>query len=125
MSRKFLNRISILALLVASAILLAACGESRAPFVGTYQSDEVIADKGHIELVLRDNGEADWKWGETGNTIKFKWRAQDRRVWLYTKEGAIIIATPSDGTEHLSVDMTGEWHEGCPTEKCITFTRLK
>jgi len=43
---------------------------------------------------------------------------------LYTREGAIIIATPS-GNQHLSVDMTGEWHEGCPTEKCITFTRLK
>jgi hypothetical protein len=124
MSRNFFNRITILALLVGSAIFLAACGESRAPFVGTYKSDETIADKGHITLVLRDNGEADWTWGEGGNSIKFKWRVQDQRVWLYTREGAIIIATPS-GNQHLSVDMTGEWHEGCPTEKCITFTRLK
>ncbi len=125
MNRKFLNRISILAILVACAILLGSCGESRTPFVGTYKSDEAITDKGHITLVLRDNGEADWTWGEEGNTTKFKWRVEDHRVWFYTKEGAIIIATPTDGNKHLSVDMTGEWHEGCPTEKCITFTRLK
>jgi len=125
MNGKFLKSISCLGLLVACAIILSSCGESRTPFVGTYISDETIADKGHIQLVLRDNGEAEWSWGEAGKTTKFKWRVQDNRVWLYTTTGAIIIATPSDDKKQLSVDMTGEWHEGCPTDKCIIFTRQK
>jgi hypothetical protein len=125
MNRNLHKWLPVLGLLIACALILGGCGESRTPYVGTYKSDETLADKGHIELVLRDNGEADWSWGEGGKTTKFKWRVEDNRVWLYTKEGAIIIATPADGNKHLSVDMTGEWHEGCPTEKCITFTRIK
>ena len=125
MNQKFLKSISFIGLLIACAIILSSCGESRTPFVGTYKSDETIADKGHIQLVLRDNGEAEWSWGEEGKTTKFKWRVQDNRVWLYTTTGAIIIATPSDDKKQLSVDMTGEWHEGCPTDKCIIFTRQK
>ena len=125
MNRRFLKRLSALGLLVTCAIILGGCGESRTPYVGTYKSDQPVTDKGHIELVLRDNGEAEWSWGEAGKTTKFKWRVQDTRVWLYTTTGAIIIATPSDDKKQLSVDMTGEWHEGCPTDKCIIFTRQK
>lgn len=93
--------------------------------MGTYNSEEAIADKGHIQIVLRDNGEAEWSWGEGSKATKFKWRVQDDRVWLYTTAGAIIIATPSVDKNQLSVDMSGEWHEGCPTDKCIVFTRQK
>jgi hypothetical protein len=93
--------------------------------VGTYKSDQTVSEKGHIELVLRDNGEADWSWVDANRTSKFKWRVQDGRVWLYTKEGAILIATPTEGGKYLSVDISGEWHEGCPVEKCITFSRQK
>jgi hypothetical protein len=125
MNRKFLKSISGIGLLIVCALILSSCGESRTPYVGTYKSDEPIADKGQIEIVLRDNGEAEWSWGAEGKPTKFKWRVQDNRVWLYTATGAIIIATPSDDKKQLSVDMTGEWHEGCPTDKCIIFTRQK
>jgi hypothetical protein len=112
-------------LFLICALMLAGCGESRTPFVGTYKSDQPVSGKGHIELILRDSGEADWNWVDGNRTSKFKWRVQDGRVWLYTKDGAILIATPTDGNKYLSVDITGEWHEGCPTERCINFTRLK
>ena len=125
MNRNVCKWISALGLLLACSLILGSCGESRTPFVGTYKSDQPVSGKGHIELVLRDNGEADWSWVDQGKSSKFKWRVQDGRVWFYTKEGIIIIVTPTDGNKHLSVDMTGEWHEGCPTEKCISFTRLK
>jgi len=93
--------------------------------VGTYKSDEIVAGKGHIQLTLKDTGEAEWSWVEEGRTAKFKWRVQDGRIWLYTKEGAIVIVTPSQDGQHLSADMTGDWQEGCPTDKCISFTRHK
>ncbi len=125
MNRSVYTLIPALGLLIMCSLILGSCGESRTPFVGTYKSDQPVGGKGHIELVLRDNGEADWTWVDAGKSSKFKWRVQDGRVWLYTKEGIIIIVTPTDGNKHLSVDMTGEWHEGCPTEKCINFTRLK
>lgn len=125
MSRRFLKQLLFFGVLVSCAVILSNCGESRTPFVGTYKSDEPLGDKGRIEIVLRDNGEAEWGWGEAGKTTKFKWRVQENRVWLYTTKGAIIIATPSDDKKHLSVDMTGEWHDGCPTDKCIYFTRQK
>ncbi len=104
-------------------LALGGCGESRSPFAGTYRSLEPYAGKGHIELVLKENGECTWTW--EGKTGKFKWRVQDGRIWLYTKEGGIIIITPSEDRQRLSVDMTGEWHPGCPPQQCITFTRLK
>ena len=125
MNRAFPKSISFIGLFIACAIILSSCGESRTPFVGSYKSEESIGDKGHIQIVLRDNGEAEWGWGEEGKTTKFKWRVQDDRVWLYTNAGAIIIATPSNDKNQLSVDMTGEWHEGCPTDKCIVFNRQK
>lgn len=112
-------------LILLSWLSLWGCGESRLPFVGTYKTTEPIANKGHIELVLRDNGEADWNWVDENRAVKFKWRVQDGRVWLYSKEGIILIGTPSEGSKHLSVDISGEWHEGCPTDKCISFTRQK
>jgi hypothetical protein len=125
MNRNVYKLISALGLLLACSLILGSCAESRTPFVGTYKSDQPVSGKGHIELVLRDNGEADWSWVDQGKSSKFKWRVQDGRVWFYTKEGAIIISTPTDGGRHLSVDISGEWHEGCPTEKCINFTRVK
>jgi hypothetical protein len=125
MNRSILKWIPILGLCIVCALILGGCAESRTPFVGTYKSDQPVSGKGHIELTLRDNGEADWIWVDENRTSKFKWRVQGGRVWLYTKEGAILIATPTDGNKYLSVDISGEWNEGCPTEKCINFTRLK
>jgi hypothetical protein len=106
-------------------LFLLACGESRQPFAGTYRSVEPFAGKGHIELDLKENGEATWKLAQEGILIKFKWRAEGGTLWLYTKEGGIIHATPSDGGRKLTVDMTGQWHPSCPKENCITFERVK
>ena len=113
------------ALLLLCLLGLWGCGESRGPFVGTYSSEEAVAGKGHIELILRDNGEADWSWVDEGRSTKFKWRVQDGRVWLYTKEGIILIGTAANGNKNLSVNISGEWAEGCPMDNCINFTRVK
>ncbi|MDI6853454.1 MAG: hypothetical protein QME75_07625 [Deltaproteobacteria bacterium] len=109
--------------LLLFGLVLAGCGESRAPFAGTYQSMEPYAGKGHIELVLKDNGEGTWTL--EGKSTKFKWRVNDGRIWLYTKEGGIIIIIPSEEGKKLSADMTGEWHSGCPPDKCLNFIRTK
>lgn len=114
-----------LGLILLSWLTIWGCGESRSPFVGTYKSNEPIANKGHIELVLRDNGEADWNWLEENRSVKLKWRVQDGRVWLYFKEGIILIGTPMNGSKQLAVDISGEWHDGCPVDKCINFTHVK
>lgn len=125
MNRNFLKSLSLGLALILGSLALAGCGESRTPFVGSFKSDAPVSDKGHIELILRDNGEADWSWVDEGRASKFKWRVQDGRVWLYTKEGAILIGIPSKDGKHLSVNISGEWHEGCPIEHCINFTRFK
>jgi hypothetical protein len=111
--------------LVLASLFAAGCGESRQPYVGTYRSVEPFAGKGHIELVLKENGEATWKLAGEEKTIKFKWKVDNSRLWLYTKEGGIIHATTSDGGKVLSLDMTGEWNPGCPPDKCLTFNRVK
>jgi hypothetical protein len=111
--------------LVFCWLFLAGCGESRSPYAGTYRSEKPFAGKGHIELELKDNGEATWKLAQEGIAIKFKWRVEGDRIWLYTKEGGIIIASPSEGGQKLTVDMTGEWHPSCPAEHCFLFERVK
>jgi hypothetical protein len=113
---------SALALALVWLVLL-GCGDSRGPFAGTYHSVEPFADHGHIELVLKENGEATWTVG--GKSIKLKWRVDDNRIWMYTKEGAIIIATASEAGKMLSADITGEWHPGCPPDKCVNFQRVE
>ena len=104
-------------------LILPGCGESRSPYAGAYRSVEPFAGQGHIELVLKENGEATWTLA--GNTLKFKWRVDDNRIWIYTKEGGILIVTPSNGGKILSADMTGEWHPGCPPDQCVTFQRVE
>jgi hypothetical protein len=111
--------------MVLCCLFLMGCGESRQPFAGTYRSVEPFAGKGHIELDLKDNGEATWKLAQEGTIIKFKWRTEAGRIWLYTKEGGIINATPSEGGRKLTMDMTGQWHPSCPKDYCITFERVK
>jgi outer membrane lipoprotein-sorting protein len=122
MKARYLHGAAALGLILLWMALL-GCGESRSPFAGTYRSVEPFAGQGHIELVLKENGEATWT--HAGNTLKFKWRVDDKRIWIYTKEGGILIVTPSNGGKILSADMSGEWHPGCPPEKCITFQRVE
>jgi hypothetical protein len=111
--------------LVCCGLFLAGCGEPRQPYAGNYRSLKPFAGKGHIELELKENGEATWKLAQEGIAIKFKWRVEDDRIWLYTKEGGIIHATPSNGGQNLTVDMTGQWNLSCPAEQCILFERVK
>jgi hypothetical protein len=122
MKTRFLIGAMLLGLLCG--LFLAGCGESRTPYAGNYRSMEPYAGKGHVELELKENGEANWKLADSGKTIKFKWRVENGRLWFYTKEGAIIHLTPSEGGKLLSADMTGQWHPSCPKDKCITFQRV-
>jgi len=120
-------------LVIAAAILgmvfcwlfLAGCGESRQPYAGNYRSVQPFAGKGHVELELKENGEATWKLAQEGTAIKFKWRVEGDRIWFYTKEGGIILATPSEGGQKLTLDMTGQWNPSCPSEHCLLFERVK
>lgn len=98
------------------------CGESRSQYAGTYRSEQPYAGKGHIDLVLKENGEVTWTLDH--NTQKLKWKVHEGQLWLYTREGAIMIATPSEGGKKLSVDLSGEWNPSCPVDRCLIFDRL-
>jgi hypothetical protein len=106
-------------------LVVMGCGESRQPFAGNYRSLEPFAGKGHIDLELKENGEATWKLAQEGIAIKFKWRTEGGQLWFYTKEGGIIHAIPGNGGKTLMVDMTGQWHPSCPKDNCIAFERVK
>ena len=93
--------------LVVGWLGLWGCGESRAPFAGNYRSEGPYADKGHIELFLKENGEATWKLEKDMRELKFKWKVEGDRLFLYTREGAVMVATPTEGGKKLTVDMTG------------------
>jgi len=104
-------------------LALGGCGESRAPFAGTYRSVETFAGSHYIELDLKDNGKGTWTMA--GKTVEFTWVVNDGKVWIYTKQGAILIVTPTDGGKMLSADMTGDWHPGCPPGSCVNFKRVQ
>jgi hypothetical protein len=106
-------------------LFLAGCGESRQPFAGDYKSVQPFAGKGHVELELKDNGDATWKLAQEGVAIKFKWRVEGDRLWFYTKEGGIILGTVSEGGKKLTLDLTGQWNTSCPTENCLMFEKVK
>jgi hypothetical protein len=119
------NHLSLagIALLVLLALILGSCGESRAPFAGTYRSVEPGIDKNYIELNLNENGKGSWTLA--GKSVEFTWMVKNGKLWLYTKPGAILIVTPSEGGKVLSADMTGEWHAGCPPNACLAFRRTE
>jgi len=123
MKKAYVLKLAAVLGLVWCWVVLGGCGESRAPYAGTYRSEKTFADKGHITLRLMEDGECSWIF--EGKETKLKWRVEEDRIWLYTKGGGIIILTVSDGRNTLSADMTGEWHPGCPPEKCIIFKRVK
>jgi len=98
------------------------CGESRTPFAGTYRSEAPYAGKGHVDLILKEDGEGLWILKPV--TLRFKWKVEKGQIWLYTREGGIIIATPSEGGNKLNLDMSGTWHPSCPVERCVIFRRI-
>ena len=102
---------------------LAGCGESRSPFAGTYRSMETYAGKDHFDLELKENGKGTW--ALAGKTLaEFTWVVNDGKPYFYIKSGGILIATPSEGGKMLSVDMSGDWHPGCPPGSCVVFKRV-
>jgi hypothetical protein len=122
---KKLAAAALIALLVFWVMLLAGCGESRQPYVGTYRSVQPFAGKGHVELDLKENGEATWNLTQEGMVSKFKWKVEGNQIWFYTRDGGIIIATSEDNGRKLNVDLSGQWHASCPVNQCITFERVK
>ena len=120
--KKDLQKTAVVLVLVMVGLVLAGCGESRARFAGTYKSTETFAGKGNITLDLKEDGKGTWTLA--GKTVEFTWVINDGKIWLYTKTGAILIVTPSEGGKMLSADMSGEWHPGCPPGSCVVFMRV-
>jgi len=109
--------------LIMTGLVLAGCGESRSQFAGTYKSVEPFGGKDYINLDLQENGKGTW--ALAGKTVEFTWVVNDGKIFIYTKPGAILVVTPSNGGNILSADMTGDWHPGCPPGSCVAFKRVK
>jgi hypothetical protein len=120
--KKDAPKIAALIALVMVGLILAGCGEPRSRFAGTYTSVMPYAGKGNITLNLMEDGRGTWSLA--GKTVEFTWVVNNDKIWLYTKPGAILIVTPSEGGKLLSADMTGEWHSGCPANACVEFRRV-
>lgn len=121
MKTNFLKLTVVLGLIVAG-LVLAGCGESRSQFAGKYKSVEPFAGKNYIDLELQENGKGTWTLG--GKTVEFTWMVDDGKIFIYTKPGAILVVTPTEGGKMLSADMTGDWHPGCPPGSCVVFKRV-
>jgi hypothetical protein len=121
MRKDFLKMAVVLGLIMAG-LVLAGCGESRSHFAGAYKSLQPFAGKGHIALDLKEDGRGTW--ALAGKTVEFTWVVNDGKIFIYTKTGAILIVTPSEGGKMLSADMSGEWHAGCPPGACVVFMRV-
>jgi len=121
MKKHFLKLAAVFGLIMVG-LILGGCGESRSPFAGTYKSIEPFAGNKFVELDLKENGKGTWTLA--GKSVEFTWVVNDGKIWIYTKSGAILIVTPSEGGKKLSADMTGDWHPGCPPNACVTFERI-
>jgi hypothetical protein len=109
--------------LIMVGLVLGGCGESRSQFAGTYKSEKPFAGDKHVDLDLQENGKGTW--ALAGKTVEFTWVVNDGKIFIYTKPGAILVVTPTEGGKVLSADMTGDWHPGCPPGACVTFKRVK
>ncbi|PIU54286.1 MAG: hypothetical protein COS90_01600 [Deltaproteobacteria bacterium CG07_land_8_20_14_0_80_60_11] len=109
--------------LIMVGLVLGGCGESRSQFAGTYKSMEPFAGKDYIDLDLQENGKGTWVLA--GKTVEFTWVVNAGKIFIYTKPGAILVVTPTEGGKILSADMTGDWHPGCPPGSCVNFKRVK
>ena len=121
MKKNSLKLAAVLGLIMVG-LIMGGCGESRSQFAGTYKSDKPFGGKDHIILDLQENGKGTWTLG--GKTVEFTWMVDDGKIFIYTKPGAILVVTPSEGGKMLSADMTGDWHPGCPPGSCVTFKRV-
>jgi hypothetical protein len=121
--KKDVLKLSAVMIMVTLVLAVAGCGESRSPYVGTYKSVETFAGKGNINLDLKEEGRGTWTLGD--KTVEFTWVVNEGKIWIYTKTGAILIVSPSEGGKTLSADMSGEWHPGCPPTACVVFKRVE
>ena len=121
MNKNFLKVAAVLGLIMFG-LVMGGCGESRSQFAGTYKSIEPFAGNQHVELDLQENGKGSWTFA--GKSVEFTWVVNDAKIWIYTKPGAILIVTPSEGGQVLSADMSGDWHPGCPPGSCVGFRRV-
>jgi hypothetical protein len=121
--KKDFSTLAVVLGLVMVGMLLAGCGESRSKFAGTYKSVEPYAGKGNVTLDLKEDGRGTWTLAN--KTVEFTWVINDGKIFIYTKTGAILVVTPSEGGKMLSADMTGEWHPGCPSGSCVAFKRVE
>ena len=121
--KKHCLMLSAFLVLIMGGLILGGCGESRTPYAGSYKSVQPFAGKGLIDLNLMEDGRGTWTL--SGKTVEFTWTVNEGKIWLYTKTGAIVIVTPSQGGQILSADLTGEWHKGCPPKACVNFKKVK
>jgi len=121
MKNNFLKVAAVLGLIILG-LVMGGCGESHTQFAGTYKSIEPFAGNQYVDLDLQDNGKGTWTLA--GKSVEFTWVVNDGKIWIYTKTGAILIVTPSEGGQVLSADMSGEWHPGCPPGSCVGFKRV-
>ncbi len=120
MKRDTLKLAAVLSLFLVG-LILGGCGESRSHFAGNYKSVEPFAGN-IVELELKDSGKGSWMLA--GKSVEFTWVVNDGKLWFYLKSGGILIATPTDDGKTLSVDMTSDWHPGCPPNACVVFKRV-
>ena len=120
MNRYLLKLAAVLGLVLVF-LALWGCGESRSRFAGTYRSEKTVDGKNYVDLDLKDNGKGTWTL--EGKSVEFTWVVNEGKVWLYLKSGGIIIGTPSEGGQKLALDMSADWHPGCPANLCVTFKR--
>ena len=122
MKKNFLKVAAVLGLIMVG-LVMGGCGESRSQFAGTYKSAEPFAGKDYVDLDLQENGKGSWTLA--GKTVEFTWVVSDGKIFIYTKPGAILVVTPTEGGKILSLDKTGDWHPGCPPDSCMIFKRVK
>ena len=120
MNRYLLKLAAVLGLVLVF-LALWGCGESRSRFAGTYRSEKTVDGKNYVDLDLKDNGKGTWTL--EGKSVEFTWVVNEGKVWLYLKSGGIIIGTPSEGGTKLALDMSADWHPGCPANLCVSFKR--
>jgi len=121
--KKDLLKVAVVLGLIMVGLVMVGCGESRSQFAGAYKSVEPFAGKDYVDLDLQDNGKGTWTLA--GKTVEFTWVVNAGKIFIYTKPGAILVVTPTEGGKILSADMTGDWHPGCPPGSCVTFKRVK
>jgi outer membrane lipoprotein-sorting protein len=122
MKKNALKMAAVLGLIMVG-LVMGGCGESRSQFAGTYKSVEPVAGSNYVDLELQENGKGTW--ALAGKTVEFTWVVSDGKIFIYTKPGAILVVTPTEGGKILAADMTGDWHPGCPPGSCVNFKRVK